>query len=79
MKRTKNKNNFKRDIINNDNLLDVLEQAKLSSRNKDIMIKYASGVSYKELANEYNVTSARITQIIWTCITRCHNVKDPNF
>ena len=69
------KRNFRRNTINDNNLLDYIDKTNISSRNKDIMIKYSNGTSYKVLAKEYGVTMQRIPQIIATCILRCKIAK----
>lgn len=74
----KQKNNFRRDIINDNNLLDYIDKTNLSSRNKDIMIRYANGTSFRVLADEYGVTMSRITQIVANCVFRCKMAKKKN-
>lgn len=66
----RHKNNFRREIIIENNLLEHLEFAKTSDRNKEILIAYVNGSSYKELAEKYNVTKNRIAQIVASVILR---------
>lgn len=66
----RHKNNFRREIVIENNLLEYVKFAKTSERNKEILIAYMNGKSYKELAEKYNVTQNRIAQIIASVIIR---------
>ena len=56
--------NFRRDRILEEGLLDYIEFVNISSRNKEIVISYVNGCSYKELAEKHGVSNNRIPQII---------------
>ena len=66
--------NFRRNEIINNNLLDYIHKIDTSDRNKDITIKYAYGVSYKELSKEYGITPNRIAQIVEYCSRKCRQL-----
>jgi Mor family transcriptional regulator len=68
--------NFRRDIIINNNLLEYINMINTSDRNKDITIKYANGISYKELSKEHNITTPRVASIVWDCLCKCKRIKN---
>lgn len=65
------KNNYKRDRIKNERLLDFVDHIDYSERNKTIMKRYASGQSYKAIAGDYGITPERVNNIIANCVTKC--------
>ncbi len=65
------KNNYKRDRIKNEHLLDFVDHIDYSERNKTIMKRYASGQSYKEIAGDYGITPERVNNIIANCMVKC--------
>ena len=65
----KEQNNYNRERIIKENLLEYLHIEK-SERNKDIVVLYVNGVSYKELASQIGVTPKRIAQIISQYVNR---------
>lgn len=52
------------DYAKEHNLLEYVDLADCSARNKQVFTEYVNGKSIKDLANEYNVTVNRINQII---------------
>lgn len=65
------KNNYKRDRIKNEHLLDFVDHIDYSERNKTIMKRYTSGQSYKEIAGDYGITPERVNNIVANCVTKC--------
>lgn len=66
------KNNYRRELITEFNLLDCLEMVGISERNKEIVRAYASGSTAAALARQYQISQTRVAQIlddfIWKCL-----------
>lgn len=58
------KNNFRRDKIIDEQLINYIQFVDMSSRNKEIVVAYVNGSTYKELAEKYDISINRIAQII---------------
>lgn len=58
------KNNFRRDKIIDERLMNYIQFVNISDRNKEIVVAYVNGSTYKELAEKYGVSTNRIAQIV---------------
>lgn len=58
------KNNFRRDKIIDEQLINYIQFVDMSSRNKEIVVAYVNGSTYKKLAEKYDISINRIPQII---------------
>ena len=58
------KNNFRRDKIIDERLMNYIQFVNISDRNKEIVVAYVNGSTYTELAEKYGVATNRIAQII---------------
>lgn len=67
--------NFRRTRILDENLLEYLDKVNFSSRNKEIVRKYVSGIPYKTLAEEYDLTSGRIAGVVKDYILKVSKIK----
>ncbi len=56
--------NWRRTLILENNLIAYLDDVKMSEKNKDIVRDYSEGLSYKELAQKYSISSSRAEEII---------------
>ena len=66
-----NENNHMRKRIHEEELLQYVPFLKKSDRDKEIMIAYARGESYKLLAARYAITPSRVRQIVHEVIVHC--------
>lgn len=64
------KKDYLRNLIEQEGLLQYIENISCSNRNKEIVIKYAAGMSQTELAREYGVTANRIHAIIFETLQK---------
>lgn len=68
------KNNYRRNLIRNFNLLNYLDQVSLSDRNKALILQYMGGMSFTDLAKRYGLTKVRIGQILDEFIFSCEKL-----
>ena len=62
--------NFRRAEIIEENLLDYIDLAEVSDRNKEIVKKYVAGASFKALSREYGLTDGRLGAIVAQYISK---------
>lgn len=60
----KRPSNWRRILINKNNLLVHLDNLTISDKNKRIIYDYSIGLSYKELGQKYSVSSSRAEEVI---------------
>ncbi len=60
----KRQKNWRRDLINKNNLTVHLDNLTISDKNKSIVLDYSKGLSYKELSKKYSISSSRAEEII---------------
>ena len=66
------KPNFRRQRIIEEHLLDYIDRAEVSDRNKEIVKKYVAGKSFKALAEEYGLTDSRMGSIVSAYISKVY-------
>lgn len=66
------KNNYRRELITEFNLLDCLDQVSISDRNKEMIRAFTTGSTAAALARQYQISQTRVAQIlddfIWKCL-----------
>ncbi len=56
--------NWRRELINKNNLTEYLNDLKLSDKNKSIILDYSAGLSYKEVSKKYGVSTSRVEEVL---------------
>lgn len=65
-----NKPNFKRERIQNENLLEYIDLVTFSDRNKEIVVRYVNGENYPVIAKDYGLSATRIANVVSTYILK---------
>lgn len=68
-------NNYRERIVKGDYLDYIDCNIGISERNREVIKKYVSGMTCKQLAKEYNVSYNRIVKIIIDFIKRVKSAK----
>lgn len=58
--------NWRRELINKNNLTQYINTVNISERNKSIVLDYSTGLSYKEIAEKYKISTSRVEEIMQT-------------
>lgn len=56
--------------------MEKINKVKMSDRNRKIVVKYVEGMSYKEIAEKYRVSSNRIEQIVCNYLIHAKKLKE---
>lgn len=64
-------NNYKRERIIREKILQYKDQVQLSERNINIVEKYVEGCNLADLAEQHGITRERVAQIVSTYIRHC--------
>ena len=61
----------RRETIINENLLQYIDQIKISARDKQVVQEYVDGASYNQLGEKYGFAPNRVPQIEFHYIRHC--------